>query len=185
MSGTGASVIVWRILGSSRTGSARRLRCAVAVEKVFCPQAAGEECCDNVRVTDRSWGWLAAVVDVVLIVVFALIGRSSHGEGITPVSLWITAYPFLAGWAIAYVTSGAWARPLALWPTGGVAWILTVFVGMAIRVATGQGVVDGNPLPISFLIVATVVLGVFLMGWRILVRAVRAARARRHPAAQA
>jgi hypothetical protein len=133
---------------------------------------------DNGAVTSRTWGWLAAVVDVVLIVVFALIGRSSHGEGITPVSLWITAYPFLAGWAIAYVTSGAWSRPLAFWPTGVVAWILTVLVGMLIRVASGQGVVDGNPLPISFVIVATVVLGVFLLGWRAIARLVVRRRSR-------
>jgi hypothetical protein len=129
--------------------------------------------------TTRTWGWLAAVIDVVLIVVFALIGRSSHGEAFSFLGFWTTAYPFLAGWAIAYVTSGAWSRPLAFWPTGGVVWILTVFVGMAIRVATGQGVVDGNPLPISFLIVATVVLGVFLMGWRAVARGVLRARSRR------
>ncbi|ROP64570.1 MULTISPECIES: DUF3054 domain-containing protein [unclassified Curtobacterium] len=136
--------------------------------------------------TDRTWGWLAAVIDVVLIVVFALIGRSSHGETNSIGALWTTAYPFLAGWAIAYVTSGAWARPLKTWPTGVVAWILTVFVGMAIRVATGQGVVDGNPLPISFLIVATVVLGVFLLGWRLVARgALRAVAARRSTSAPA
>jgi FlaA1/EpsC-like NDP-sugar epimerase len=132
-------------------------------------------------VTVRTWGWLAAVIDVVLIVVFALIGRSSHGEANAPLALWTTAYPFLAGWAIAYVTSGAWARPLRFWPTGVVAWILTVFVGMAIRVATGQGVVDGNPLPISFLIVATIVLGVFLLGWRAVARGVVRLRARHTP----
>jgi hypothetical protein len=118
----------------------------------------------------RTSGWLAAVIDVVLLVVFALIGRLSHGEGVTPWTLWVTAYPFLAGWAIAYVTTGAWSRPLALWPTGGVAWILTVFVGMLIRVASGQGVEDGNPLPLSFLIVATIVTGVFLLGWRLIAR---------------
>lgn len=67
--------------------------------------------CDNGAVTERTWGWLAAVIDVVLIVVFALIGRSSHGEANTLGALWTTAYPFLAGWAIGYVTSGAWARP--------------------------------------------------------------------------
>jgi hypothetical protein len=143
-------------------------------------------CCDNGDVTDRTWGWLAAVIDVVLITVFALIGRSSHGEATTAVGLWTTAYPFLAGWAIAYVTSGAWARPLRTWPTGVVAWILTVFVGLAIRVATGQGVVDGNPLPISFVIVATIVLGVFLLGWRAIARVVlRSIARRRHRSAPA
>jgi hypothetical protein len=133
-------------------------------------------------VETRTWGWLAAVIDVVLIVAFAVIGRSSHGEAFAPLGLWTTAYPFLAGWAIAYVTSGAWSRPLAIWPTGVVAWILTVFVGMAIRVATGQGVVNGNPLPISFLIVATIVLGVFLVGWRLLARLVLRIRTGRRAA---
>jgi hypothetical protein len=127
----------------------------------------------------RTWGWLAAVIDVVLIVVFALIGRSSHGEADTALGLWTTAYPFLAGWAIGYVTSGAWARPLRFWPTGIVVWILTVFIGMAIRVATGQGDVDGNALPISFVIVATIVLGVFLLGWRGIARGVLGATTRR------
>jgi hypothetical protein len=135
-------------------------------------------------VTVRTWGWLAAVIDVVLIVVFTLIGRSSHGESNTLLALWTTTYPFLAGWAIGYVTSGAWARPLRFWPTGVVVWVLTVFVGMAIRVATGQGVVDGNPLPISFVIVATIVLGVFLLGWRAVVRGVLRLRARRTPTAR-
>ncbi len=72
-------------------------------------------------------------------------------------------------------------RPLAFWPTGVVVWVLTVFIGLAIRVATGQGDVDGNPLPISFVIVATIVLGVFLLGWRALVRLLqRTSASRRH-----
>lgn len=133
--------------------------------------------------TQRTWGWLAAVIDVVLIVLFALIGRSSHGESDSALALWITAYPFLAGWAIAYVTSGGWSRPMRFWPTGVVVWILTVFVGLAIRVATGQGDVDGNPLPISFVIVATIVLGVFLLGWRGIARLVFRAVGRRHGSA--
>jgi hypothetical protein len=137
--------------------------------------------CDNEDVSTRTWGWLAAVVDIVLIVLFALIGRSSHGEANTAWALWTTAYPFLAGWAIGYVSSGAWGRPLAFWPTGVVVWVLTVFIGLAIRVATGQGDVDGNPLPISFVIVATIVLGVFLLGWRALVRLLqRTSASRRH-----
>lgn len=127
----------------------------------------------------RTWGWLAAAVDVVLIVLFAVIGRSSHGEAASALGLWTTAYPFLAGWAIGYVSSGAWARPLRYWPTAVVLWVLTVFIGLAIRVATGQGDVDGNPLPISFVIVTTVVLGAFLFGWRALARLVDRALARR------
>ncbi|MBY0178296.1 DUF3054 family protein, partial [Curtobacterium herbarum] len=43
-------------------------------------------------------------------------------------------------------------------------------------------VVDGNPLPISFLIVATIVLGVFLVGWRLLARLVLRVRSGRRSA---
>ncbi|WP_439690372.1 DUF3054 domain-containing protein [Curtobacterium sp. SP.BCp] len=133
----------------------------------------------------RTWGWLAAVVDIVLIVAFAAIGRSSHAEAFSPLGLWTTAYPFLAGWAIGYVSSGAWGRPLRLWPTGVVVWVLTVFIGMAVRVATGQGVVDGNPLPVSFVIVATIVLAVFLLGWRLVAGLLVARRERRSVGAPA
>ncbi|WP_439694091.1 DUF3054 domain-containing protein [Curtobacterium sp. SP.BCo] len=129
--------------------------------------------------TNRTWAWLAAVIDVVLIVLFALIGRSSHGESNAALGLWTTAYPFLAGWAVGYLVSVAWRRPLRFWPTGVVVWVLTVAGGMVIRVATGQGDVDGNPLPISFVIVATIVLGVFLLGWRGIARLVLRGTSRR------
>lgn len=131
--------------------------------------------------TARTWGWLAAVVDIVLIVLFALIGRSSHGEANTAAGLWTTAYPFLAGWVVGSVATAGWKRPLRLWPTGVVVWLLTVAVGLAIRVWTGQGDVDGDPLPVSFVIVATIVLGVFLLGWRGIARLVLRARERRSP----
>jgi hypothetical protein len=124
----------------------------------------------------RNRVWLAAVLDVALIVAFAVIGRSSHGEALAPLGLWTTTYPFLAGWAVAVLVSRAWRRPLAVWPTGVVAWLLTVVVGMVLRVATGQGVA------VSFVIVATIVLGVFLVGWRLVaalvLRVTRAGRRR-------
>ncbi len=116
--------------------------------------------------THRTWGWLAAVIDVVLIVLFALVGRSSHGESNALLGLWTTAYPFMAGWAVGWLASRAWARPVRVWPTGVVVWVLTVVVGLVLRVVTGQGDTAGDPLPISFVIVTTVVLGVFLLGWR-------------------
>jgi len=126
----------------------------------------------------RTWGWLAAVVDIVLIVAFALIGRSSHAEASSVVGAWTTAYPFLAGWAVGYLVSAAWQRPLRIWPTGLVVWVATVAVGMLLRVLTGQGDVAGDPLPLSFVIVATVVLGLFLVGWRAIVRPLVARRPR-------
>lgn len=117
----------------------------------------------------RTWGWLAAVVDIVLIVVFALIGRSSHAEATTFAGTWTTAYPFLAGWLVGYLVVRGWRHPLRLWPTGVVVWVATVAIGMLLRVLTGQGDVAGDPLPLSFVIVATIVLAVFLLGWRLVV----------------
>lgn len=127
----------------------------------------------------RTRGWLAAVVDIVLIVAFALIGRSSHAEAASPIGLWTTAYPFLAGWAVGWLVVRGWARPMRLLPTGVVVWVATVAIGMLLRVLTGQGDVAGDPLPLSFVIVATISLAVFLLGWRAVVRLVAARSGRR------
>lgn len=126
----------------------------------------------------RPWAWLAAVIDIVLVIVFALVGRSSHAEAASLTGLWTTAYPFLAGWLVGSLVVRSWRHPLRLWPTGVVVWVLAVAVGMLLRVLTGQGNVDGNPLPLSFVIVATVVLGIFLLGWRAIVGAVVQRRTR-------
>lgn len=127
----------------------------------------------------RTRGWLAAVVDIVLIVAFALIGRSSHAEAASPLGLWTTAYPFLAGWAVGFLVVRGWTRPLRLWPTGVVVWVATVAIGLLLRVLTGQGDVAGDPLPLSFVIVATISLAVFLLGWRAVARPVVARVGRR------
>lgn len=127
----------------------------------------------------RTRGWLAAVVDIVLIVAFALIGRSSHAEAASPIGLWTTAYPFLAGWAVGWLVVRGWTRPMRLWPTGVVVWVATVAIGMLLRVLTGQGDVAGDPLPLSFVVVATISLAVFLLGWRAVVRLVAARSGRR------
>lgn len=131
--------------------------------------------------SEKTWGIVAAAIDVVLIVLFALIGRGSHGEAVTAGGIWQTAWPFLAGWAIGYVTTGAWVRALRLWPTAVVIWILTVGLGMVLRVWNHQGVDHGNPLPISFVIVASVVLALFLLGWRVVARLVLRVRRPRTP----
>ncbi|MDM7887054.1 DUF3054 domain-containing protein [Curtobacterium sp. RHCJP20] len=115
----------------------------------------------------RTRGWIAAVVDIVLIVVFALVGRSSHAEATSFAGTWTTAYPFLAGWLVGWLVVLGWRRPLRVWPTGVVVWVATVAIGMLLRVLTGQGDVAGDPLPLSFVIVATIVLAVFLPGWRL------------------
>src|SRR3954447_1937098 len=105
----------------------------------------------------------AFVVDVVCVVVFCTIGRRSHAEGITVAGVAETAWPFLAGTALGWLVSRGWRRPNDLVPTGVVGWISTVIVGMALCKATSQGTA------VSFVVVASVVTAILLLGWRLAV----------------
>jgi hypothetical protein len=105
---------------------------------------------------------VAFVIDVVLVLVFVLVGRRSHGEAETAAGILDTMWPFLVGLVLGWLVTLAWRRPLAiLWP-GIPIWLMTVAAGMLLRVAAGQGAAA------SFIVVATIVLGVFLIGWRLI-----------------
>lgn len=103
---------------------------------------------------------LAAVADFALVVVFALIGRASHGETLTIAGIAETAWPFLAGLAVGWLVTFAWRAPLAPVRTGVGVWAITVVGGMLLRAVSGQGVA------LAFVIVAGAVLVAFLVGWR-------------------
>jgi peptidoglycan/LPS O-acetylase OafA/YrhL len=103
-----------------------------------------------------------AAIDVVLVVVFVLIGRRNHDEGFALVGTVTTLWPFLAGLAVGWLGMRAWRSPTRVVWTGIGIWIATVAVGMALRAVSGQGTA------FSFVVVATLVLGVFLIGWRAL-----------------
>ena len=115
----------------------------------------------------------AAVLDVAAVLVFVVIGRANHGHGEAVAGVASTAWPFLAGLAVGWLAARAWRRPAGLWPSGVAAWLGTVAVGMALRVLAGQGTA------LSFIVVALVFLGLFLLGWRLLARFVPASRASR------
>ena len=117
----------------------------------------------------------ALILDALLVLVFAVIGRASHDED--PGGFLITAWPFivalLIGHVVAALLPGRPRRPWSLaW--GAVVWIVTVAGGILLRV------VSGETAQIAFIIVATLVLGVFLLGWRAVAALLRrrAARAR-------
>lgn len=103
---------------------------------------------------------LALLIDAVCVVVFCTIGRRSHAEGLTLAGVAETAWPFLAGAAVGWLIARGWRRPLALTPTGLVVWVCTIVVGMLLRKLTAAGVAP------SFVIVASTVTAVFLLGWR-------------------
>lgn len=103
----------------------------------------------------------AALADIIAIVVFVAAGRRSHDEGGNVVTGTLSvAAPFLIALAAGWLAARAWRRPLAL-ATGSIIWVVTVAVGMVLRrTAFERGTAT------SFIIVATVVTGVLLLGWR-------------------
>jgi ribose/xylose/arabinose/galactoside ABC-type transport system permease subunit len=108
---------------------------------------------------------LPAVLDVALVVLFAALGRRSHADGLDVVGVLRTAAPFVAGaaagWLVASLTLDAAPRDLSF---GAVVLVCTVVVGMLLRRVMG----DGTAL--SFVLVATTVLSVLLLGWRLVAR---------------
>jgi hypothetical protein len=117
--------------------------------------------------------WTAAVVDIALVLVFVLIGRGAHDEAFTFAGMFETWWSFAAGLAIGWLVTVAWRRPLGILVPGVVIWVATVAIGMLLRVASGQGV------QFAFVIVATVTLGIFLVGWRAIALLIVRLRSRR------
>jgi hypothetical protein len=114
----------------------------------------------------------AIVFDLVSVIVFVLIGRGSHGEGVDAGGVLSTAWPFLVGLAVGWLVSRGWQRPYGLLRPGVIVWASTLLVGMLLRFFTGVGAAP------SFIVVTAVVLGVLIVGWR----AVAALLARRRAA---
>jgi hypothetical protein len=87
--------------------------------------------------------WL--VIDLLLVAVFAVVGRLSHYGTLTPAGWWTTAWPFLTGTLLAWAALAvARRRPAAIG-------------SMVLRQASGQGTAT------SFVVVATLVLGALLV----------------------
>jgi hypothetical protein len=74
---------------------------------------------------------LAALLDVVLLLAFVLIGRGSHGENVIGGAL-VTFWPFAVGLVVGWLACLAWRRPMAMWPTGVVVWVSTLVIGGAL-----------------------------------------------------
>jgi hypothetical protein len=106
----------------------------------------------------RNVGWLG--IDVVCVLLFCAVGRRSHDEGLNAAGVATTAWPFLSGTGVGWLASQAWRRPTAVVPTGVVVWLCTVAVGMLLRKVTSAGVAA------SFVVVASSVTALLLLGWR-------------------
>ncbi|GAA1936603.1 DUF3054 domain-containing protein [Nocardioides hwasunensis] len=99
--------------------------------------------------------WL--VVDLVLVGVFAVIGRLSHYGTLTAGGWWTTAWPFLVGTLLAWAVLTATRRPPAAVTSGVLVWLGALAGGMVLRHLSGQGTAT------AFVVVATLVLGALLV----------------------
>lgn len=106
--------------------------------------------------------WWSFVFDLALVLAFVLIGRRNHGEADTLAGIATTAWPFLSGLVLGWLCLVGFRWPFVTVLSGGVVWLVTVIVGMLLRHSADQGVA------VSFVIVALIVNGVFLVGWRAL-----------------
>lgn len=110
---------------------------------------------------DRRRTALAAGLDLLSIVGFVALGRRSHDEGSAISGTLEVAAPFVIAAALAWVGVRVWRRPFAVWETGVPVWVITVVTGLLLR----NLVFDrGTALP--FVIVATGMLGLLMLGWR-------------------
>jgi hypothetical protein len=126
------------------------------------------------------WAVAAFALDVAIVIAFAAVGRRSHEESRYLGGVLGTAAPFLLGLVVGWVVVGLIARRThdryGTWldVDGGFdIWLATVIVGLAAR-----RVLWDRGIAFAFVIVAAVVLGVALMGWRGLAQRVRNGRAR-------
>jgi hypothetical protein len=116
-------------------------------------------------------GRTAALIggDVVALMVFAAIGRGSHGEAAGLGALGEvaqTAAPFIIGWLVASPWLGAFRldatdTPLKMLRTTALAWCAAVVVGSLLR-----ALFIGRFSPPSFYIVTFIAALVILVGWR-------------------
>jgi hypothetical protein len=108
------------------------------------------------------------LLDVLVVLVFAVVGRASHAEGVSVLGVLEVAWPFLAGmlggWLVAV---GLIQVAMSSVRGGALVWVVTVAGGMAVRALTGQGTAP------AFVVVATLALGLGLVGWRLVLRWVR------------
>ncbi|HMS37868.1 MAG TPA: DUF3054 domain-containing protein [Arachnia sp.] len=110
------------------------------------------------------------LLDLVLVAVFAAVGRASHGEGVAGV--FVTAWPFLVACLIAWLVLGVLKDDGVGLRGAAIVWLVTWAGGMALRVSAGSTAQS------AFLVVAALTLALFLGGWRLIAWLLR----RRRPA---
>lgn len=109
----------------------------------------------------------ALTADIVAIAAFALFARIAHQTDDMPLNFagWLsTLWPFLLGVALAWVViaTAKWDGT-RLVPAGVCAWLTTVVVGLGIWTVR-----NGEFPHWSFILVATTMSALLMLGWRVI-----------------
>lgn len=119
----------------------------------------------------------AMLGDLVLLVAFAALGRRAHDEDGSAVAQTFTiAAPFLIGYAVAGVSLRLDRDPFSLRRGTGV-WALGLGLGLLLR-----GTAFDRGLAPAFVVVAVLVTGALLVGWRAVIARGRRLQEDRRPA---
>lgn len=106
---------------------------------------------------------LAVAADVLSILIFVVIGRRSpNGSNSAIRAVVEVAAPFLIALALGWFVQRLWTRPLRV-EHGIILWLITVTFGLILR----RSMFDRGTA-VSFMIVATVFLGLLIVGWRVI-----------------
>ncbi|MCQ9352685.1 DUF3054 domain-containing protein [Corynebacterium sp. 153RC1] len=102
------------------------------------------------------------VIDILAVLVFAILARMAHG-GLGVVEVLDTFWPFAVGTVLAWAVIRN--RPEVDLGSGVIAWLFTAVTGLVIWALRHAAVPHW-----SFIIVATVMSGLLLVGWRVIAK---------------
>ncbi len=101
------------------------------------------------------------LLDLIFVLLFVGIGRNTHDHGVRAGGMISTTWPFAVGLAVGWIVL-TWRHRRGDTPLNGFFIVLiTVALGMVLRVVSGQG------KAVAFIIVALAFLSLFLVGWRL------------------
>lgn len=104
------------------------------------------------------------VFDVIAVAVFAVLARLAHG-GVSPAAVVDTFWPFAVGVLIGAVIIAATKMAPASLSGGVVMWLAVAATGLGI-----WGIRHAAVPHISFILVASIMSGLLLLGWRVAAR---------------
>lgn len=116
----------------------------------------------------RTWRAVLAAGDVLVLALFIVLGRISHGMAVADVTLWTTVVPFAAAWLATSALVGAssaraFSKPGILVLRTTAAWAVACPLGVALRAVILQ-----RPFSPIFAAIAFVLTWPLLIVWRYL-----------------